>query len=347
MRRRLAALLASGRATVLEAMRAINDGGYGIAFVTAAGGRIVGTLTDGDLRRGLLAGATLESRCLRTLMSREFVSVGLGSGRAEVLDMMRARGITAVPVVDGRGQLVALHTLSDLIGGADRPNWALLMAGGRGERLRPLTEKVPKPMLTVAGRPILERLVLHLVGHGIRRLYISVNHLASVIERHFRNGRRFGCEIAYLREDAPLGTGGAMTLLPERPRHPLLVLNGDLVTQFDVGRMLDFHRRGRYAVTFGVRPHTVAIPYGVAELRSGRLHALREKPTLHMLINAGIYVVSPQALRLVVRGREFPITDLLERCRSRQLRVGAHVIEDEWMDVGRHDELRKARGQLL
>ena len=120
MRRRLAALLASGRATVLEAMRAINDGGYGIAFVTAAGGRIVGTLTDGDLRRGLLAGATLESRCLRTLMSREFVSVGLGSGRAEVLDMMRARGITAVPVVDGRGQLVALHTLSDLIGGADQ-----------------------------------------------------------------------------------------------------------------------------------------------------------------------------------------------------------------------------------
>jgi NDP-sugar pyrophosphorylase family protein len=220
------------------------------------------------------------------------------------------------------------------------------MAGGRGERLRPLTLTVPKPMLPVAGRPILERLVLHLVGHGIRTIFISVNHLAHVIERHFKDGRRFGCRITYLREETPLGTGGAVALLPRPLRHPVLVMNGDLVTQFDVGRLLTFHEQGGYAATVGLRVHPLEIPFGVAQIRGRRLTGLREKPALRLLINAGIYVIAPATRRLVARRRNYPITELLQRCLDRKLAIGAHVIEEDWVDVGHSDELRKARGEL-
>ena len=343
--RALNRMLVPRDATLLEAMEAINAGGNAIAFVTGPGGRVIGTVTDGDVRRTILAGASLASRCLPKAMRRRFTSVALRASRAEVLDTMRARGVSQVPVLDKAGRLVGLHLLQDLIGAHPRPNWAVILAGGRGERLRPLTLTVPKPMIPVAGRPILERLVLHLVGSGIRRIFISVNYLAHVIEQHFGDGARFGCSIEYLRENEPLGTGGPLSLLRPRPQHPVLLVNGDLVTQFDVGRILEHHEQGGFAATFAVRPHNVEIPFGVAEVRGKQLKGMREKPTLRVLVNTGIYVVSPPALRLVPRRRFFPITDLVERCQSRGLRVGAYLLEGDWIDVGRQDELRRARGE--
>lgn len=332
--------------TILDALRAINDGGHGIAFVTGPGDRVEGILTDGDTRRALLAGSRLDSRTLPEIMRRDFRSVGRDAGRAEVLDMMRALGISQVPVLDKKGRLAGLHTLADIAGGGTRPNWAVLMAGGQGQRLRPLTLSVPKPMISVAGRPILERLVLHLVGHGIRRIFLSVNHLAHVIVDHFGDGERFGCDITYIREDEPLGTGGALSLLPERPDHSVLVMNGDLVTQFDVEAMLDFHERGAFAATMGLRPHQTEIPFGVAEVEGDRLVGLQEKPTFRHLINAGIYVLSPEALDLAPEGEAFPITRLFEECLAQERSVGAHLITDEWTDVGRPVELQRARGDV-
>lgn len=332
-------------ATLLEAMRAINIGGYAFACVIDTKKRVVGTLTDGDIRRALISGASLESRCLRKTMRHPFVFVGPHATRAEILDMMRARNIEHVPVLDRSGKLVGLHLLHDLIGGRQRPNWALIMAGGKGERLRPLTLTVPKPMVAVAGRPILERLVLHLVGSGIRRIFISVNYLSHVIEGHFKDGARFGCRIEYLREKAVMGTGGALSLLP-KPSDPVLMLNGDLLTQVDIGGMLDFHTAGDYAVTLGTRSHEIVVPFGVAQVRGARLIGLREKPVERMLINSGIYVLSPRAVRLVPKGREYPVTDLVQTCLRRRLPVGAYYITEDWQDIGRPDELRKARGEL-
>jgi NDP-sugar pyrophosphorylase family protein len=198
-------------------------------------------------------------------------------------------------------------------------------------------------MLAVAGRPILERVLLHLVGWGIRRIAISVNYLSHVIENHFGDGSAFGCEIRYLRERQALGTGGALSLLRPLPKLPVLVMNGDLVTQVSVGGLLAFHDAGRYAVTVGVRPYSHQIPFGVVEVRKGRVVALTEKPTQETLVNAGIYVLSPAALRLVPRGKPFPITGLVELCARKRLKVGARVIEEDWLDIGRDDDLRKAR----
>ena len=344
--RSLGRLLIGADATIFEALHAIDQGAEAIVFVQDSAGRVAGALTDGDVRRAILGGASLDSRSLRQAMRRDFVSVTLEAGRAQVLDIMRARGIEQIPVLDTDGRLCGLHTIRELISSAIRSNRALLLAGGRGSRLGPITATVPKPMVTVAGRPILERLVLHLMSCGIRRFTVSVNYLAHVIEEHFGDGSRFGCEIDYLRETEPLGTGGAIALLDPAPTLPLLVMNGDLVTQCDVGRMLDFHADGAFAATVGVRPYSVELPFGVAVVDGTRLVGLREKPTERMLINAGIYVLSPAAVRLAPRARDYPITDLFERCLREGVLVGAHVLEEEWLDIGRPEELRRARGDL-
>lgn len=342
----LSRLCVGRNATLLEALRVIDEGAESIAFVCDDRGRVVGSLSDGDIRRALLEGADLHDRRVVTTMRRDFASVAPEAGRAEVLDIMRARDIGQLPVLDAEGRLCGLHTIGQLISAVRRPNCAVILAGGRGTRLYPITEDIPKPMVTVAGRPILERLVLHLMSCGIRHFHLSVNYLAHVIEDHFGNGSRFGCRIDYLREEMPLGTGGPLSLLDPPPDLPVVVMNGDLVTQCDVGRMLDFHESGGYTATFGLRPYSVPIPFGVARVEGDRLVELREKPTQRMLINAGIYVLSPEAVRMVPRGEEFPITEIFGRCLRAERSVGAYVVEDEWIDVGQHEELRRANGHV-
>ena len=230
-------------ARLVDAMQSLELSGVEIALLTDAEGRLAGIVTDGDIRRALLKGATMESP-VGPHMVREFTRVGPDAGRAEVLDLMQARTLEQIPVVDAEGKLAGLHLLHELVGAIERPNWAVIMAGGKGVRLRPITEHLPKPMIPVAGRPILERLVLHLVGCGIRQVFLSINYLGHIVEQHFGDGSRFGCRIEYLREEQPLGTGGALALLPEPPTELLLVMNGDGVTQVDIGALLDFHERG-------------------------------------------------------------------------------------------------------
>jgi NDP-sugar pyrophosphorylase family protein len=216
------------------------------------------------------------------------------------------------------------------------------MAGGEGRRLRPLTDRLPKPMVPVAGRPILERIVLHLVGYGVKRIYISVNYMAEVITEHFGDGERFGCAITYLRESTALGTGGPLSLIPDAPSHPVLVMNGDLVTQVDVSRLLQFHEREGACATLAARHYQVEIPFGVVTQRDNQLIDLLEKPTPHYLINAGIYVLEPEVLPLVPADTFFPITTLFEKLLEDKRRVAVYSIEEDWIDVGRREELRRA-----
>jgi dTDP-glucose pyrophosphorylase len=343
--RKLSDLLVTEKDSLLAAMRSIDRGRIKVAFVRDGRGRIIGTLSDGDIRRAILRGARLEEAGgVAGAMHRDFKFVRPDVGRTDVLDLMRAFHVNQLPVLDASGRLAGVHLLEELIGALERPNRAVIMAGGRGERLYPLTENVPKPMLPVAGRPILERLVLHLVGYGIRDIVLSVNYLGDKIENHFGDGSRFGCRISYLHEREPLGTGGPLSLLPQNTADPVLVLNGDLVTQARIDEIFDFHARGPFVATLCVRPFQMEVPFGVAEVDGDRLVRLREKPSQEMLTNAGIYVLSPEAIRMVPK-REYPITELFETCLGKGLPVGAHVLRDAWMDVGRHDEFRRARGE--
>lgn len=331
-------------ASVRDALRALDESAEAIIFVGNSVTReVTGAVTDGDLRRALLRGADLDTTRVSAAMQRDFFWVSPDAGRAEVLDLMRARRIAQLPILDAQRRLCGLHTLARMISSRERPNAAILLAGGRGTRLAPFTHTLPKPMITVAGRPILERLLLHLMGRGIRTFFISVNYLAHVIEDYFGDGSRFGCEITYLHEERPLGTGGPIALIPT-PREPVVVMNGDLVTQCDIGEMLDFHARGGYTATIGLREYLVEIPFGTAEVSDGRLISLHEKPIERRLVSAGTYVLSPDAIKMIPVGEEYPITELFESCIDAGLPVGAFPITDEWMDVGRPDELRRARG---
>ena len=328
--------------TIRDAMSALDRGAGRISLAVDGDGRLAGVVTDGDIRRALLRGASLDDP-LTLALTRNHASVGPKEGRSEALELMRARRLAAIPVVDEGGRPVALHLLHEFLERQERPNWALVMAGGQGTRLRPLTDSVPKPMLQVAGRPILERIVLHLVGFGIKRMYISIGYLGEVIEEHFADGSPFGCRIDYLREDRPLGTAGSLGLLPEHPTEPLVLMNGDLVTGADVGNLLDFHASGGFSATIGVRRYLHTVPFGCVERDGDRVLRIDEKPTISREVNSGIYVLDPAAIDLVPRGEPSTMPALIERLLLEDRPVGAFEIEDDWIDVGQREHLDRAR----
>jgi dTDP-glucose pyrophosphorylase len=337
----LARCLVPDGGTIRDAMLALDRGAGRIALAVAADGTVTGVVTDGDIRRALLGGADLGG-ALGPILTRSFLAVAPGESRAAVLELMRARRISAIPVVDDGGRPVGLHLLHEFLERESRTNWAVVMAGGQGTRLRPLTDTIPKPMLRVAGRPILERIVLHLVGVGIGRIFISVNYLGNVIEEHFGDGSAFGARIEYLREDTPLGTAGALGLLPA-PSEPLLLLNGDLVTSADLGALLAFQETGGFDATIGYRRYLHTIPFGCIERDGDRVTGLTEKPTVEREVNTGMYALAPAVVGLVEPGRPTSMPDLIATALETGHRVGAFEIEDDWVDVGQREQLARAR----
>ena len=338
-------------ASIRDAMAAIARGTASAAFAVTTDGLLVGVVTDGDIRRALLDGAALSDPVKPFIGSNPIVAKVTDS-RASVLDMMQARAISQLPIVNKQGQLVAVHLLRELLGRIDRSNMALILAGGRGTRLLPITNALPKPMVRVAGKPILERLVNHLLGFGISEIVISVGHLGEVIEGHFGDGSQFGCEITYLREDPvnPLGTAGPLgslsRLFPELSE-PVLVLNGDLVTQFDVAAMLDHHEQASSVATVGAFPYTHEVPYGVLQLNDvGHIKSIVEKPLRQELVSGGIYVFNPSVLRKVPTDTFFPMTQVLTDCIDGGDKVSVWSLNEDWIDVGRPQDLAKARGQF-
>lgn len=332
--------------SILDAFAGVEHGGVGLCIV-AEQGRFLGILTDGDLRRALLSGADARDS-IADFINRDPLVSGPSEPRAGVLDMIQARGLTAMPIVDG-GRVVGVHTLRTLVGAARRPNRAVVMAGGRGSRLGTITESVPKPMLAVAGRPLLERIVLNLVGSGIREISISVNYRREVIEEHFGDGEAFGCSITYLREtpDEPLGTAGSLGLIESvngREDHPILVVNGDVLHHAPLGGLLDQHRVSGAALTVAATDHEYEVPFGVLVHEAGRLVAIEEKPAKTWVVGAGINVVDPGLLQLIPDGR-FDMTDLYELALSRGLPVHLAPLEGSWIDVGRPADLSRARGE--
>lgn len=336
-------------ATLRDALLVIDRSGTRSCILVDEAGRLGGLLTDGDTRRAILRGVSLEAPAIDHATTSPH-TVAAGSPRALVIDLLTALHVSAVPEVEEDGRLVGLHTLSDVVGAPPLPNVAVIMAGGRGSRLGDLTDDTPKPLMTVAGRSIIEWIVLGLVGDGIRDIHVSVNYLAEQIEEHLGDGSRLGCSIRYLREDRdrPLGTAGSLALLrAERPdlAHPVLVMNGDLMVQFDAGDLLHTHVRAGATVTVATRSYQHEVPFGVIESSGGRVTAISEKPTLSFDINAAVYAVEPRALDWVPAGRASGMPDLVETCLERGEVVTAWTLGSEWIDVGTPTDLARAKGQ--
>ena len=328
--------------TIRSALMSLERSGLKVCLVTDRKNRVLGTLSDGDIRKALLQGSDLSTNvCL--VMNRDFTYVDEKQTRSDVMDLMKARMLTAIPIL-GPGRVIAgMHTLYGILGSETKPNRAVIMAGGKGERLRPITEHIPKPMVRVAGKPILERLILHLLSHGIRKVTLAVNYKKDVIEDYFGDGKHLGVDICYLREDAPMGTAGALSLLKHRGKDPLIVLNGDLVTQFDITRMLEAHAANSNMMTVGVYKYMHTIPFGVVKVRNEEITSIAEKPLEWWYVNSGIYVVEQSVLSKIPKGGYFTMPQLIENCLAGRKKVGGFEIEEEWLDVGKLTELEKAR----
>jgi len=337
-------VLMAATATLGDVLARIDASGYQIALVVAENDRLLGVVTDGDVRRAILQGMPLSSP-VTTVMNANPVTARQGSSSREQLATMRRQIVHQLPIVSEGNGVVGLVLIDDLIGATEKPNWVVLMAGGRGSRLRPLTESVPKPMLVVRGKPILEGILENLVNEGFRRFYISVNYRAEMITGHFGDGSSWGIEINYLRENTALGTAGALSLLPP-PQHPLLVMNGDLLTRANLASLLEFHEAHGSLATMAVREYDLQVPYGVVRTSGERITAVEEKPVQRFCINAGIYVLSPQALTHIPRDTVFDMPTLFDRLNASGALTTAFTLREYWLDIGRVEDYVQANMQL-
>ena len=338
-------LIIAPDATLREAIEAIDRSKRQIALVVGEDGRLVATVTDGDVRRGILRGADLEGP-VAAVMHTTPTTVTEGVPEAETRKLIRARKLHHVPVLDREGRLVDLALVQDLFGVTPKDTRVVLMAGGLGTRLRPLTETVPKPMLTVGGKPLLEQIIGVFADQGFWRVSISVNYRAEMVRDHFRDGADFGVEIDYIEEEQRMGTAGALSLLAERPDEPFIVMNGDLLVTLQFADLLAYHRDKEALGTLVVREYENQIPYGVVRSDDGLMTGIEEKPIERHYVNGGIYVLSPEALDHLTPGAPLDMPDLLLRLRAAGGNVGVFPLRDYWRDIGRIDDLEAARSEF-
>ena len=335
-----------GRATpILDAIKAIEAGSRQIALVVDDDQQLLGTVTDGDIRRGLLRGIGLDQP-VSAVMNSQPLTTNLDQGREAVLSLMRDRDIHQIPLVNSSGRLVGLETLDELTRRDRVDAWVVLMAGGLGTRLRPLTDNTPKSLLSVGGRPLLETIVENFANQGFQRIFLSVNYKAEMFERHFGDGSRFGVSIEYIHEPDRMGTAGALTLLPSPPENPLIVMNADLLTTLDFRQFFEFHRSHRAKATMGVREYSFQVPYGVVTADQARLLSITEKPVQQFFVSAGIYVLEPDALDVIPNDTLFDMPMLFEALLARGAEASVFPVREYWLDIGRLDDLERAQSDF-
>jgi len=324
------------------------SGRVSLALVVDDECRLLNTLSDGDVRRGLLAGLKLTDTAASLLAIKVQtpypvpVTAQVGTPESELLFRMQSNSVRQIPLVDANGAVKDIVILNDLLPQVTRSLRAVIMAGGFGKRLRPLTETMPKPMLPVSGRPVLEHIIEQLSGTGIRQVNVTTHYQAEKITEHFKDGAEFGVEINYVREDVPLGTGGALGLL-QPSDDPLLVINGDVLTHVDFRALHAFHQDNHADMTVGVRRYEVKVPYGVIDCEGVNVSGLREKPDLAFFVNAGIYLLEPHVLGYIPAHQHMNMTDLIMNLVAAGKSVVSYPICEYWIDVGQHDDYRQAQ----
>jgi len=348
MDEKLANVLISPICVLRDVITALNKNWRGIVLVVDDQKKLLGTITDGDIRRAILAGKGLETP-VSTLLAQKAdspyphpVTARIGMDIVDLMRLMRENLVQQLPLLNESDQVVDLVTMSDLLPEKTLPVKAVIMAGGFGTRLSPLTDDVPKPMLPIGDRPLMEFTVEQLRKAGIHSLNIATHYLTDKISTYFGDGENFGVEINYIEEETPLGTAGALGLM-ETPDEPMLVINGDILTRVDFRSMLDFHRKHMADLTIGVRQYEMRVPYGVIECEGPDVIGLSEKPSHRFLVNAGVYLLDPNAKSYIPRQEFFNMTDLIDRLLEGERKVVSFPILEYWLDIGQPLDYRKAQ----
>jgi dTDP-glucose pyrophosphorylase len=328
--------------SIKQAIAKLNDTGLQIILVLNENDILHGTVTDGDIRRGLLRGLTLDEPIESVMRSNSLV-VPPEMSRDIVLQFMHANRVRQLPVVDANHKVVGLHFWDEIDSTLARPNLMVIMAGGLGTRLRPHTETCPKPMLPVAGKPMLEHIIVRAKEEGFGHFILAIHYLGHLVEEYFGNGEQLNVRIDYLKETTPLGTAGALGLLNPRPELPFVVTNGDVLSDVKYGELLDFHARHAAVATMAVRLYEWQHPFGVVQTRGLDIIGFEEKPIARTHINAGIYALSPEALEAMTPNSSYDMPLLFEQVQSVGKRTVAYPMHEPWLDVGRPDDLQQAR----
>jgi dTDP-glucose pyrophosphorylase len=338
-------LLVTPSMSVQEVMECIDKNAKGIALVVDEQFHLIGTVTDGDIRRSILSGMNLDLPVQQVLDRHQRYPTPLtayvGTPDSELLHMMTERDIRHIPLLNEVNQVVDVALLSELVKEYELPLRAIVMAGGYGTRLRPLTDDLPKPMLPIGDRPLLEIIVNGLREAGIRQVNVATHYKGEMIADHFKDGQDFGVDIRYVHEDQPLGTAGALSLLEESDE-PLLVINGDILTRVDFHAMLNFHREHNADLTVAVRQYEFRIPYGVIDTDGTAVKGISEKPLFRQFINAGIYLLNPSIRHLIPNGQHYDIPDLIQQLLKENRPVVSFPIREYWLDIGKSDHYDQA-----
>jgi dTDP-glucose pyrophosphorylase/CBS domain-containing protein len=330
-----------------EALKIINESSKQICLVLNDNNKLIGTVNDGDIRRALLNNVSLNDT-IKNIYFKNPTVVNVNDSKKTILNICKIKKIHQIPVVDDENTIVGLEILDDLIGTSIKSNKVILMVGGLGARLRPLTENTPKPMLFVGGRPILQTIVEKFVSYGFINIIMCIGYKSYVIHDFFENGSKFGANIEYIYENKRMGTVGALSLLSskQKPTEPFFVMNGDLLTNINFEHMMEYHLSNNSIATMGVREYDFQVPYGVVNVDDGNILSIEEKPVHKFFVNGGIYVLNNKVLDFIPNDEFYDMPTLFEKLIEKKLKSISFPIHEYWLDIGRIEEFEKANNEF-
>ncbi|GJM07321.1 MAG: alcohol dehydrogenase [marine bacterium B5-7] len=331
--------------SIYDATRIIDEVGLRVALVVDDNKKLLGMMTDIEVRRALLAKVSMDV-AVDTIMNATPFTVGKDYDQEELLKRMQKKAFNQVPVLDENGIVVDLLLIDELASDNSLDNLVVLMAGGLGSRLKPLTNDCPKPLLKVGGKPILENIIDGFSEFGFKNFIVSLNYKAEMIRQYFGAGEKYNVDIQYLEENKRLGTAGALSLLQEKPGKPIIVMNADLLTKVNYRQLLNYHKSHNNIATMCVREYDVSIPYGVVRTHEGSVTGIQEKPVERFFVNAGIYVLEPEALDYIPHDTYFDITTLFEHLLEIKKTIGSFPLREYWLDIGHPQDFAMADEQF-
>ncbi|MEA1893583.1 MAG: nucleotidyltransferase family protein [Campylobacterota bacterium] len=329
--------------SIKEAMLIIDKGAMKIALVLDQKNHLLGTLTDGDIRRGLLKGLFLDDS-IESVIFQNPIVCSVNDSKEDILKIAVAKKLYCIPVVDENGVLVGIEEVNDLLKPTTFSNRVVLMAGGLGTRLRPLTDNIPKPLLEVGDKPILETIINGFAKYGFTHIILSVSYKAEMIESYFGDGSNFGVTIEYIHEEKRMGTAGALSLMKEKLSEPFFVMNGDLLTNINFEHMMEYHLSNKSTATMGVREYDFQVPYGVVNVEGHDILSIDEKPVHNFFVSGGVYVLSPEVLD-IIPDAYYDMPTLFEKLIEDQKKSISFPIREYWLDIGQMSDFHRANAE--
>lgn len=339
-------LLLNIQSTIKEALQIIDDGAMKIALVVDENSKLLGTISDGDVRRGLLNNLTLNDS-IESIVFKTPTVCNIKDTKETILEVALEKKIYQIPIVDLNGRLVGIEEVDNLLKSKIKTNRVVLMVGGLGTRLRPLTEHTPKPMLKVGNKPILETIILNFKKYGFVNIILSVSYKFEIIEEYFGDGSKFGVNIEYVHESKRMGTAGSLSLIREKLEEPFFVMNGDLLTNINFTQMMEYHRTNETFATMGVREYDFQVPYGVLEMDNINILSIKEKPIHKFFVNAGIYILDTKVLNFIPENIFFDMPTLFEKILEEKLKTISFPIHEYWLDIGKIEEYKRANSEYF